>query len=101
MLRRIKDNKPVYCDCVARETDEKVQPGLAMTPREMAENIERGIPVSPSTLNLEFIEGTTDDSWFIGIDQTRGVDINDLWNESRDQQQKLKNFKFGKTERKE
>lgn len=78
---------------VCRVTDDnahvKTQNNLAVTPSEIKELTSRGIPVNTTNASM-FIEGTSvQGSFVLSADELRGADIADVWNASRDAQQKI------------
>lgn len=56
-----------------------VQQGLAVTPRQMDELTQHGVPVSTSTAT-EFYDGDSSNSMYIELARMRGVDVVDAWN---------------------
>lgn len=59
-----------------------VQGGLAVTPSEVAKLTERGIAVNSANAGgLEVLEGVSDP--VLTLEQTRGVDVNDVWEASK------------------
>lgn len=71
--------------------DIKVQPGLAMTPSQMQRLSEKGVPVSNQNLEGMFYDGDTRPSWDVPMDQIRGIDVAQLWQERKNIAAKIKN----------
>lgn len=69
--------------------DQPVKGGLAVSPAHMMSLAERGIPISTAN-DAAFYDGEPNPSWNLPLDNQRGVDINDMWNLSRDVRNKLK-----------
>lgn len=68
---------------------QKTRNGLAVSPAEIRELTNRGIPVNSQNASM-YIEGTTSQGSFeLPIDELRGADIVDAWNASRDAENKL------------
>lgn len=68
---------------------QKTQNNLAVTPSEIKELTNRGIPVNTTNASM-FIEGTSSQGGFcLAADEIRGADIADVWNASRDAQERL------------
>lgn len=61
---------------------------LAVTPSEIMELTNRGIPVSPSNAN-QFVVGVPNPSYDLPVDQRRGVDIVDVWDASQSAKRSL------------
>lgn len=80
-----------FATCVYTDkTYERTQPGLAMTPSEVKNLADRGIPVtlpSPSTQPAESI----DQGFFVEPMFRRSVDVNDLWQLQNDTKRKIAN----------
>lgn len=77
-----------YSTCKRRVGEEIVQNGLALTPSEILKMAENGIPAS-SANNPNLIDGTPDNNWVVPLEERRGIDMNDLWNERQDIKQRL------------
>lgn len=71
--------------------DISVQPGLALTPSQMQNMSERGIPVSSQNLEGVYYDGDTRPSWDVPLDQQRGVDVATMWQRRKDIAAKLRN----------
>lgn len=70
--------------------DLKVQGGLALTPSQMQNMSERGVPVSSQNLEGVYFDGDTRPSWDIPLDSQRGVDVATMWQRRKDIQAKLR-----------
>lgn len=67
----------------------KTSNGLSVTPAEIKRLTQNGIPVSSSAASM-FCEGVSGSGAFVlPVDERRGVDIADVWNASRDAQQRI------------
>lgn len=67
-----------FAHCRVRPGDEATIPNLSVSPAEMMQMSENGIPVSSANAAL-FNDGSPNPSWDIPLDRTRGVDPADLW----------------------
>lgn len=72
------------CRTRKMSTDQKVQSGLALTPAQIMQMSERGIPVTTQNLDGMFYDGETRPSWDIPLDQQRGVDVAAMWQRRKD-----------------
>lgn len=91
MIRRYLYNREVRYSAPKRQFDEDVvQNGLAVTPAEMMQMAEKGIPVSPQNLGLTYQEGVSKLDFTPPLEYTRGVDMNDLWEAQRDVKAKFR-----------
>lgn len=70
--------------------DLKVQNGLALTPSQMQNLSERGVPVSSQNLEGVYFDGDTRPSWDVPLDSQRGVDVATMWQRRKDIQAKLR-----------
>lgn len=62
---------------------------LAVTPREMMQMSEQGIPISSSINSESFDDGNLDNVMSIPNECVRGVDVVKLWEDSLSAKQKL------------
>lgn len=77
MARRIMTSEGRVCDTPYSDNDKKKTiPGLAMTPAQVKQLAERGIPVSTAGMQ-EFYDA--DKGWRIEPMFARGADICQLW----------------------
>lgn len=69
--------------CGGFTIDKNVVPGLAVTPSEVASLTEKGIAVNAVNAGaLNLIDGVPDP--VMTLENTRGVDVSDVWNASLD-----------------
>lgn len=77
MARRIMTSVGRTCSTPYTQKDKKkTLPGLAMTPAQVKQLAERGIPVSTAGMQ-EFYDG--EKGWRVEPMFARGADINQLW----------------------
>lgn len=69
----------------------RVQGGLSLTPSQMLELSEQGIPISSHFDDSKFHDGDTKSLGTIDFINTRGIDIVDAWNFERDCRKRLLN----------
>lgn len=62
-----------------RENEPIVQNGLAITPTDMYELQQKGIPISVPSLGELYDEGYSNLDFTPPLEYTRGVDLNDLY----------------------
>lgn len=80
MFKRYALNRvPRHSAPKRQEYEPIVQNGLAITPAEMMNLTNRGIPISPQNLGLVYDEGVSELDFTPPAEYTRGVEINDLW----------------------
>lgn len=73
-------NRCFYSAPKRMETESVVQNGLSVTPAQMYEMVQRGIPVSSQNLGLTYDPGASDLKDFEPpLEFRRGVDICSLW----------------------
>lgn len=64
-----------------------VYPNLAVTPSQMAQLTEKGIPINSNQIGLMFDDGSKSPS--LGFEERRGVDMADIWNAQKTSRSKL------------
>lgn len=69
------------CDRSCSSAPVAVQ-NLSISPSEIAELTARGISSSAANAGLTFVEGTNNP--VLPLEQTRGIDVADIWNASKD-----------------
>lgn len=90
MFSRIKQSMCARTCHILDNGHTKVVPGLAFTPAQMAKMAEKGIPISTQSAD-QFVDGSLNPSFDIPIEDRRGVDVNDVWNASKDAKAKIIN----------
>lgn len=88
MFSRIKQSMRARTCHVIDNGYVKTTPGLAFTPAQMAKMAEKGIPISTQSAD-QFVDGTLNPSFDIPIEERRGIDVNDVWNASKDAKAKI------------
>lgn len=81
---------PRTCTAKRVEDDKPVQNGLALTPAQMADMAERGIPISTSNAQLAYDESDRVASFDLPVEDRRGVDIADVWVSQMDARKRVK-----------
>lgn len=89
---------PRFAKVSVRVDEVRTQNNLAFDLKDMDELREKGIPISSSTLADSFYDGQEGESFDIAFETTRGVDMNDVWNYSLDEHQKLTKSKLKLTD---
>lgn len=79
-----------FAHCVRRSDETIVQPGLAVTPAQALVLAEKGLPVS-AHMNSQMIDGHTHSDWNVPLEEQRGIDIAQMWQESRNIRRKFEN----------
>lgn len=89
---------PNFAKLVRKNTDEFVQSQLALDLRDVDQMVKEGRPVSLQNAN-DFFDGMTDaDFTDLRFEQQRGVDLNDVWNESKRSRKMLSKAKISKVD---
>ena len=89
ITKNLKNRKTILCKPQLEAYEERVKSGLAITPAEMMDRQEKGIPISSQQLPEDMFEDgdhQLDDQ--LPIDSVRGIDVVDVWNLSKDSKQK-------------
>lgn len=86
-MKKIRRN---LANCKRRKNEEIVQNGLALTPAQILKMAEAGIPAS-SANNPNLVDGSKENNWIVPIEERRGIDMADLWNERQDIKQRFVN----------
>lgn len=98
MLVRCKTKKPVFADCVASDTDDKVLKNVVYTPKEMYELSSKGMSVTMPDNN--FYDGDIHASFDLMPESRRGVDPADLWQLQQSSRKRISQaYKTKKNER--
>lgn len=79
-----------FSRCKRKSYETPVQNGLGLTPKQMAELTNKGIPISANNLGLSYQDGVQDSDFTVPMEHTRGVDLADLWNSAMDGKAKAK-----------
>ena len=87
--------RPVrFATTALKENDTPVQNGLAVTPSQMLEMTNQGIPITPSNLGLTYQEGVGKLDFEPPMEYRRGVDITDMWEHREDFKGKMSSKEF-------
>lgn len=92
MSSMFRDNpKPIRLAVTAlSDTDAVVKQHLAYSLREVDELRRQGKPISSPSLESQYYDGDINvSSDMLPLDNLRGVDINDMWEESQDKKERL------------
>lgn len=76
--------------CYQEDGKPKTKSGLAYTPAQMNEMMQRGIPVTNKNLENKFFDGDTNPHFNVDLMRQRGVDIADVWEAEQATRQKFK-----------
>lgn len=75
-----RDGRTATCKRSHNEVEPK--PGLAYSPKEMAELHAKGMPINSANLVNAFHDGDVNPSFDITIDRRRSVDVAEIWEAS-------------------
>lgn len=78
-----------FAVCKRKIGEVVVQNGLAVTPSQVLKMAEQGIPAS-AQMNSRMIDGHTGSDWNVPLEERRGVDIAQMWQESQNIRSKFK-----------
>lgn len=78
-----------FAHCKRQRGESIVQNGLAVTPSDVLRMAERGIPAS-AQMNTQMIDGHTGSDWNVPLEERRGVDIAQMWQESQNVRTKFR-----------
>lgn len=100
MKKAFNNKRGKFATCKRKEYELVTIDNLAVTPSQMMEMASHGIPVSTPNVEL-FYEGTENPSWNIPLEQQRGIDVAQLWQENRNIKRKALNYvkDVGQTEK--
>lgn len=85
MIQRYLKRPTHQCVLVKRSpSDVPVQNGLALTPAQMSDLMQRGLPISSANLGLQYEEGVSHLDFEPPLEHRRGVDINDMYEARED-----------------
>lgn len=76
--------------CYQLDGKPKTKSGLAYSPAQMNEMMQKGIPVTTKNLENRFFDGEENPSWNIDLMRQKGVDIADVWEAEQAARQKLR-----------
>lgn len=76
--------------CYQEDGKPKTKSGLAYTPAQMNEMMQRGIPVTNKNLENKFFDGDTATHFNVDLMRQRGVDIADVWQAEQEAKQRFK-----------
>lgn len=76
-------------DLIAPDGYDKVQQNCVVTPAAMEDALQKGIPISQFMMPDNMFDDGTDSPSLLMIEQ-RGIDINDVWNATKDIKGKIK-----------
>lgn len=67
-----------------------VQSGLSVTPSQMEQMRQKGIPIAPPSLGVEFFDTDDNKNFYVDARFRRGADISDAYNAEQNARGKLK-----------
>lgn len=83
-------NRTHYSHPKTRVDEEHVQPGLAVTPAQMYDMMQRGIPVAQANLGLTYDEGVPELEFAPSLEYARYPDMNTMWEYQQEHGRKVK-----------
>lgn len=83
-------NRLRVATCYQVDGKPKTKSGLAYTPAQMNEMMQRGIPVTNKNLENKFFDGDTATHFNVDLMRERGVDIADVWQAEQEAKQRFK-----------
>lgn len=84
----MKGKKQIFSRCRRKNYEPKVKSGLAVTPSQVLKMAEQGLPVS-AQLQYNQLEGHSGSDWNIPIEERRGIDVGQVWQESMSAKKRL------------
>lgn len=88
--RFTKNRRQVFSHCVRHGLDIDVQNGLAITPSQMYDMAQKGIPVAAQNLGIMYDEGYSELDFTPPLEYRRGIDIADAFEARMDAKAKLR-----------
>ena len=82
--------KVILARCKRRPTETDVRSGLSVTPAQVLKMAEQGIPIS-AQMNTALSDGHTGSDFNIPLEERRGIDMADIWQQEMTSRKKLKN----------
>lgn len=80
----------ILAHCLRQTSDYPVQDNMAVTPTQMAQLAQQGIPISTTNIGLTYDEGRADLDFQPDMENLRGIDIADMWQAREDFKAKSK-----------
>lgn len=78
-----------FACCKRRIGEAIVQNDLAMTPSDVLKMAESGIPASAQMVS-QMVDGHLGSDWSLNLEDRRGIDIAQMWQESMDSRKRIK-----------
>lgn len=76
-------------EITAPDNFDKVQQNCVLTPADMEDALVKGVPISQFMASDSYFDDGSDSPVLLAIEQ-RGIDINDVWNTTKDIKNKIK-----------
>lgn len=91
VFNRWNQPKKVVCSPKRKEDELPVFGNMAVTPAQMMQMSEKGIPISTQNIGFDpSKDGENNPSWELPLDRLRGVDPATMWEESQIVKQRAK-----------
>lgn len=91
MIRRyLKNRRPHRSHCVRVADDAVVQNGLALTPSQMMDMQDKGIPITTQNLGVTYDDGYSSLDFNVPLEYQRGIDMADLWEARENSKKKMR-----------
>lgn len=87
---RGKQYTPVVSHPQRKENELPVHGNLVVTPPQMQKMAEQGIPITSQNIAMTPQDGQPNPSWDLPLDQLRGIDPAQMWEESQIIKQRAK-----------
>lgn len=94
-----KPNRVNFTRTGLRSTDVAVAPALAYDVRDVADLVKMGKPISLVNASTAFYDGDSSDDMSVPLDRQRGVDLNMMYQESKESKRKIGKFNLKNKEK--
>lgn len=88
MFSRIKESQCARTAHIIDNGFEKTVSGLALTPSQISKMSEKGLAVS-AQISQTFVDGVSNPSFDIPVEERRGVDPVDVWDASQTSRKRI------------
>lgn len=90
VTRFVKNRRDRFAMAIRHDGETEVLNNLAMTPAQMFDMAQRGLPITTRNLGVTYDQGYSNLDFVPPAEHRRGVDLADLYELRRDTQRKLR-----------
>lgn len=93
MVKHFIQRRDIFAQALRHDGEQQVENGLAMTPSQMYDMAQRGLPITTQNLGITYDEGYSALDFNPPLEHRRGIDFGDLYEARFDAKSKMRKLR--------